>query len=168
MRQGARLLQYPDELAGLYLKKLGIQKGRLRNESYTRRGKPHGAGGYSEGRRTQHQNKRRCLRRGQAIRRAVGDWTADQRIGILASGGLSHFTIDEELDRRLLDACRDKDAEALISIPLNKLNSGNSEIRNWITVAGAAERLDTEWQEYVPCYRSPAGTGCAMAFAVWS
>jgi len=21
--------------------------------------------------------------------------------------------------------------------------------------------------DYVPCYRSPAGTGCAMAFAYW-
>jgi 3-O-methylgallate 3,4-dioxygenase len=21
--------------------------------------------------------------------------------------------------------------------------------------------------DYVPCYRSPAGTGCAMAFAEW-
>lgn len=111
---------------------------------------------------------KRCHQLGQAIRRAIGDWKADGRIGILASGGLSHFTIDEELDRGLLVACRDKDAQALTSIPLNKLNSGNSEIRNWITVAGAAERLDTEWQEYVPCYRSPAGTGCAMAFAVWS
>ena len=48
-----------------------------------------------------------------------------------------------------------------------KLNSGSSEIRNWIVVAGVAERLKTQWQEYVPLYRSPAGTGCGMAFAAW-
>ena len=48
-----------------------------------------------------------------------------------------------------------------------RLNSGTSEIRNWITVAGACERLDTVWQEYIPCYRSAAGTGCGMGFAVW-
>lgn len=110
----------------------------------------------------------RCHALGQAIRRAVESWREGGRIGILASGGLSHFTIDEELDRLVLDACRAKDGAALGAIPPAKLNAGNSEIRNWIAVAGAAEHLETRWQEYVPCYRSPAGTGCAMAFAVWS
>ena len=89
------------------------------------------------------------------------------RVGILASGGLSHFTVDEELDRGVLDACTRNDGEALCSIPAAKLNSGSSEIRNWITVAGAAEHLKTAWQEYIPCYRSAAGTGCGMGFAVW-
>jgi 3-O-methylgallate 3,4-dioxygenase len=67
----------------------------------------------------------------------------------------------------VLDACKRKDAEALCGIPVAKLNSGSSEIRNWITVAGASEHLDTQWQEYIPCYRSAAGTGCGMGFAVW-
>ena len=89
------------------------------------------------------------------------------RVGILASGGLSHFTVDEELDRGLLDACKRNDGEALSSIPVEKLNSGSSEIRNWITVAGAASHLKVEWQEYIPCYRSAAGTGCGMGFSVW-
>jgi 3-O-methylgallate 3,4-dioxygenase len=80
---------------------------------------------------------------------------------------LSHFTVDEELDRLVLDACRRNDGEALSSIPMKKLNSGSSEIRNWITVAGASAHLATDWQEYIPCYRSLAGTGCGMAFAVW-
>jgi 3-O-methylgallate 3,4-dioxygenase len=48
-----------------------------------------------------------------------------------------------------------------------QLNSGTSEIRNWIAAAGALEGLETAWQDYVPCYRSPAGTGCGMGFAVW-
>jgi 3-O-methylgallate 3,4-dioxygenase len=89
-------------------------------------------------------------------------------VGILASGGLSHFTIDEQLDRRVLEACRSADAAALASLPVSKLDSGSSEIRNWIVVAGAAERLETAWQEYEPLYRTPAGTGCGMAFACWS
>jgi 3-O-methylgallate 3,4-dioxygenase len=88
-------------------------------------------------------------------------------VGIIASGGLSHFTVDEELDRRVLKACREADAQSLASLPVNKLNSGSSEIRNWIVVAGAAERLQTAWQEYEPLYRTPAGTGCGMAFAAW-
>lgn len=109
----------------------------------------------------------RCFALGRAIRAAVETWEAGRRIGIIASGGLSHFTIDEELDRGLLDACGKGDGEALGAIPVAKLNSGNSEIRNWITVAGAAQGLVIDWQDYLPCYRTPAGTGCAMGFAVW-
>jgi 3-O-methylgallate 3,4-dioxygenase len=110
---------------------------------------------------------KRCYELGQAIGEAVRSAPEDARIGILGSGGLSHFTVDEELDRALLDAFRRKDGVALAAVPMAKLNSGSSEIRNWITVAGASERLDTAWQEYIPCYRSPAGTGCGMGFAVW-
>jgi hypothetical protein len=110
---------------------------------------------------------RRCYALGQAIRAAVRTAKGSERVGILASGGLSHFTVDEELDHSVLDACKRNDGEALASIPLQKLNSGNSEIRNWITVAGAAGHLKNVWQEYVPCYRSAAGTGCGMGFALW-
>lgn len=110
---------------------------------------------------------RRCYELGRAIRAAVAAYPGNGRIGILASGGLSHFTVDEAFDRMILDACRNRDAAALSAIPMAKLNSGSSEIRNWITVAGAAEHLVTDWQDYVPCYRSAAGTGCGMGFAVW-
>ncbi len=75
---------------------------------------------------------------GQAIRKAVQSAKGNERVGILASGGLSHFTVDEELDRGVLAACQKNDVEALASIPVEKLNSGSSEIRNWIAVAGAA------------------------------
>jgi 3-O-methylgallate 3,4-dioxygenase len=110
---------------------------------------------------------RRCYDLGAALAAAARAMPGNGHIGILASGGLSHFTVDEELDRRLLDACRTGDREALSSLPLAKLNSGSSEIRNWITAAGAAAHLETQWQDYVPCYRSLAGTGCGMGFAVW-
>lgn len=110
---------------------------------------------------------RRCYELGKAINAAVRVAKSSERVGILASGGLSHFTVDEEFDRGLLDACKRNDGAALCSIPVEKLNSGSSEIRNWITVAGAAAHLKTAWQEYIPCYRSAAGTGCGMGFAVW-
>jgi len=109
----------------------------------------------------------RCYRLGQAIRKAIERWPEDRRVGIIASGGLSHFTVNEPLDRAVLDACRAADGNSLASIPLARLDSGNSEIRNWIVAAGAAEGLTTRWQEYIPFYRTPAGTGCAMAFAEW-
>jgi 3-O-methylgallate 3,4-dioxygenase len=110
----------------------------------------------------------RCYRLGQALRSSIESFPVKQRIGILASGGLSHFTIDEALDRLVLSSCRERNAQALAAIPPAKLNSGSSEIRNWIVTAGAAEKLDTAWQEYEPLYRTPAGTGCGMAFAVWT
>ena len=111
---------------------------------------------------------RRCFRLGSAIGQAVEHFRGNERIGIIASGGLSHFTVDEALDRRVLEACRSGDEETLAQIAPARLNSGSSEIRNWIVMAGAAAGLRPQWQEYVPLYRTPAGTGCGMAFAAWS
>ena len=88
-------------------------------------------------------------------------------MGILASGGLSHFVVDEELDQAALAAMKDKSVARLMELPREKLNSGSSEIRNWMVVTGATEHLDMDVVDYVPCYRSPAGTGCAMGFATW-
>lgn len=110
----------------------------------------------------------RCYRFGQALREGIETWPEAQRVGVIASGGLSHFTVDEALDREVLRACRERDARALGGIPLARLNSGNSEIRNWIVAAGAAEGLRMSWESYVPFYRTPAGTGCGMAFASWT
>ena len=110
---------------------------------------------------------RRCFQLGRALAQAVSQFDSNQRIGIIASGGLSHFTIDEQLDATVLKACEEGDAEAFAALPLAKLNAGNSEIRNWIVMAGAAAAagLRCAWREYVPLYRTPAGTGCGMAFA---
>jgi hypothetical protein len=111
---------------------------------------------------------RRCYRLGQAFAAAVASYHGDARVGIMASGGLSHFVIDEELDQRVIASLRTKDAAALQSLPRERLNAGSSEIRNWICVAAAVEHLALDWLDYVPCYRTPAGTGTAMCFASWS
>jgi Catalytic LigB subunit of aromatic ring-opening dioxygenase len=111
---------------------------------------------------------RRCYKLGQAIREAVESYPGDARIGIVGSGGLSHFVVDEALDRGVIDALARKDSEALQSLPRHKLNSGSSEIRMWICVAGAVEHLDFTWSSYVPGYRTPAGSGTGLGFALWS
>src|SRR5712692_1213852 len=80
---------------------------------------------------------RRCYKLGQAIHQAVETYPGDARIGIIASGGLSHFLVDEDFDRAILKACADKDAKFLQNLPRNKLHSGSSEILNWVAVAGA-------------------------------
>lgn len=109
----------------------------------------------------------RCYAFGRALRRAVESWDSDARVAVVASGGLSHFVIDEQLDHRVLLAFRSRDAAQISAMPQNELVSGTSEIRNWVVVAGATEHLDLDVLDYVPTYRSPAGTGCGMAFARW-
>src|SRR5262245_8524724 len=111
---------------------------------------------------------KRCYDLGRAIRQAIEAWPGDLRVGILASGGLSHFVVDEELDAMALDGIKNRDVAKLAQLPRERMNSGNSEIRNWIVAAGATESLTMRWSTYVPSYRSPAGTGCAMGFAEWS
>ena len=111
---------------------------------------------------------RRCYRLGQAIRAAVEAYPADIKVGIIGSGGLSHFVVDEKLDRGFLDMLQRGDAAGIEGLPREKLNSGSSEIRNWICVAGAVEHLSLEWSLYEPGYRTPAGTGTGLGFAYWA
>lgn len=107
----------------------------------------------------------RCFALGEALARAVAAFPGDQRVGIMASGGLSHFVVDEVFDRTLLEALRRKDAAFFRAAPLAKLQSGSSEIRNWICLAGAAGAMDLAWSSYAPGYRTPALTGTGLAFA---
>jgi len=109
----------------------------------------------------------RCHALGEAIRAAVESYPADIRVGIIASGGLSHFTVDEDLDRAVIDAMKRKDVEAMANLDRAKLNSGNSEIRNWVTAAGACTHLELASCDYLPCYRTEAGTGTGVCFAEW-
>lgn len=110
----------------------------------------------------------RCFALGQALRRAIESSPLALRVAIVASGGLSHFVTNEPLDRRVVDALRSDDRSALAALPAALLNSGSSEIRNWITVGGALGDLHNDFITYYPVYRTPAGTGCGMAFAAWS
>jgi hypothetical protein len=110
---------------------------------------------------------RRCFELGRALRAAAEASPTDTRIAVLASGGLSHFVVNEELDSLVLEAIKNQDGDALSGLPEELLNSGSSEIRNWITAAGAMEGRPIDWLEYVPIVRSAAGTGCAMGFLSW-
>jgi 3-O-methylgallate 3,4-dioxygenase len=110
---------------------------------------------------------RRCHRLGRALRDAVQSLPGKKRVGVVASGGLSHFTVDETLDGEVMRALREKDAEALCALPRELLNSGNSEIRNWICMAAATDHLELRSMDYIPAYRTPAGTGTGLCFAVW-
>jgi len=109
----------------------------------------------------------RCYEFGRALRRAVESWPTQAKVAVISSGGLSHFVVDEELDHRVLDGIAGRDAGILGSLSRDQLRSGTSEILNWIVAAGALENLAPTVLDYVPGYRTPAGTGAGMAFARW-
>ena len=113
---------------------------------------------------------KRCYALGEALRQAIESWDASKSVAIIASGGLSHFVIDEKMDCSLLAAMARKDSEGICCWPEEVFHSGTSEIKTWIALAGAMEktRLQMRLVKYVPCYRSPAGTGVGAGFAEWT
>jgi hypothetical protein len=110
---------------------------------------------------------KRALAMGRALRQAIEEAPGDLRVAIVASGGLSHFVVDEQLDRGVLAAFREGEHDRLAAIPREALHSGSSEILNWILAAGAMGDATLEWQAYEPLYRTPAGTGVGAAFVLW-
>lgn len=111
---------------------------------------------------------RRCARLGAALKESIARYPEDIRVGLIASGGLSHFIVEEEMDRAVIEAIRAKNVEFLANLDPRMLKAGSSEIRNWIIVASAAIELDLTWVSYTPAYRTPAGTGTGLGFARWS
>jgi hypothetical protein len=110
---------------------------------------------------------KRCYSFGQAMRKAIESWDSNKRVALMASGGLSHVVIDEEIDAMVIDGLKNKKSEVLFQLPRKKLKGGTSEILNWVALAGAMENRDLKYLEYVTTYRSPAATGCGMGFAYW-
>jgi hypothetical protein len=112
---------------------------------------------------------RRCLDLGRALYRAIRSFDGFQRVAVMASGGLTHFVIDEELDRKILAAMQTGDETALEAIPESLFKVGTAEIKNWYPVISAMNQagLRCHLLDYIPCYRTEAGTGNAMAFVYW-
>jgi hypothetical protein len=110
---------------------------------------------------------KRCYAFGQAVRKAIDNWHSDKRVALMASGGLSHVVIDEEIDAMVIDGLKNKKPEVLYRLPRERLWGGTSEILNWVALAGAMEDRELQYFEYVTTYRSPAATGCGMGFAYW-
>jgi hypothetical protein len=75
---------------------------------------------------------KRSYRFGQVIKEAIESWPSEKRVAVFASGGMSHFVIDEEFDRKFVGALK----------------------KSWISLAGLLEGASAEMHEidYVPCY----------------
>jgi hypothetical protein len=110
---------------------------------------------------------KRCVQLGLALRRLIDSYPKEVRVGFLASGGLSHFQVEEDLDENIIKALREKDLDFLGGLDVARLKAGSSEIRNWIVLAAACGDLDLDWISYSPGYRSEALTGTGLAFATW-
>lgn len=109
----------------------------------------------------------RCWRLGRALAAAIEAYPEDLAVAVVASGGLSHFVVDEEIDRAVLDVMRRRDEDAVAALSPDDFVSGTSEALGWLTVGGACAGLPMEVVDYLPAYRTAAGTGCGMAMVRW-
>lgn len=122
---------------------------------------------------------KRCFAFGCAIADAVRLCRpAEERIGVYASGGLSHFTagypwvaydgpyvhgsIDEDFDRRSLECLAAGKGYELSNLTSDDLlASGNIELRSWICASGAIAK-ETPWASvYEPIPRALMGMAVA-------
>lgn len=120
----------------------------------------------------------RCLALGRALRSAIERAGSSARVAVLASGGLSHLVLDEELDGRVLQALKSdhperwgivsdeelREAHTQHGLPL-ELN-GTIEITDWIIADGCADSA-ADVIDYIPGYRTETGIGVGMCFASW-
>jgi Catalytic LigB subunit of aromatic ring-opening dioxygenase len=111
----------------------------------------------------------RCIDFGRVLRDAILAWPEDARVAVIASGGLSHFVNDEEFDRRIIKMLGDYDYEGLAAVPDSYYQSGTSEIKIYSTVMMALQDTGATMTlvDYVPSWRTAAGTGEGMGFMYW-
>lgn len=91
----------------------------------------------------------RCAQFGRTLGKLIDELGGSRRIGLLATGGLSHsvgtpgvFDVDRDLDRWILESLLAGDVEAVCEIAdaeLDAAGNGTHEIRNWIVVAAASQ-----------------------------
>jgi len=112
----------------------------------------------------------RCFELGELVNEVVQAWDEDVRVAVVGSGGMSHFVINEEFDHSLLEAIQSRDAEFVKGIKPNLMMDGTSELLNWVAASGCLFQsgLEGEVIDYVPCYRTLAGSGTAQGFLAWT
>jgi 3-O-methylgallate 3,4-dioxygenase len=111
----------------------------------------------------------RALNFGKSLFEAVKSWDADKRVAVIASGGLSHFVCDEQLDAKFLKYFAANDFDALTAVDDRSYQSGTSEVKLYVPILWAMSQLGCKMNlvDYVPCYRTEAGTGEGFGFMYW-
>jgi 2,3-dihydroxyphenylpropionate 1,2-dioxygenase len=98
----------------------------------------------------------RCYKVGEVIRE-VAD-RSDQRVAILATGGLSHFPgsprigeIDTSFDHKLLEVMREGKGRSLVDYSVEELlQAGDTEFLNWMVVIGTVGDARASYTSYMP------------------
>jgi aromatic ring-opening dioxygenase catalytic subunit (LigB family) len=116
---------------------------------------------------------KRCYAWGAMLAEAVASYPDKLRVGVLATGGLSHSIgepdmgrIDEAFDRDCIRRFENGDAPALFDFLNERLpgaGNGASEVRNWVAAHGAARGRGFELIRYDPIPNVYVGCG----FASW-
>jgi protocatechuate 4,5-dioxygenase beta chain len=115
-----------------------------------------------------------AYRMGEVLREVIGEWPGNERVAVIATGGLSHepggpryFTVDEAFDRWFLDLLAEGDHARIVrECTVERMeaagSAGTAELLAWIAAlpftSGPAEVLG-----YAPTLEWRTGTG----FAAW-
>jgi aromatic ring-opening dioxygenase catalytic subunit (LigB family) len=85
---------------------------------------------------------------GVALRRAIDAYPGDERVAVIAAGGLSHWVgtprvgdIDEEFDRWFLERLEAGEVRSILDMRDDEIalaGNGAHEVRSWVAVAAAA------------------------------
>ncbi|SDY78808.1 DODA-type extradiol aromatic ring-opening family dioxygenase [Herbiconiux ginsengi] len=113
----------------------------------------------------------RCRDLGEAIRATVEALPGDLRIGLVATGGVSHWVglpqfgqINPEWDRDFLELFQAADLDALVGFSdeeiLADAGNGALEVRTWILAQAAAGNPHSQLLEYQPM--EPWGIGIGI------
>lgn len=102
----------------------------------------------------------RAFELGRAVRRALEAYRGVRRIGVLATGGLSHWIgtpemgqIDELWDRKVIDLCVQGRADRLAKWSQPEIDAGGNggnELRNWLAAAAVAGNTRADCRMYLP------------------
>jgi aromatic ring-opening dioxygenase catalytic subunit (LigB family) len=113
---------------------------------------------------------RRCFALGESIKAVVEQLPGTTRVGVLATGGISHWVgvprfgdINEDFDHEFLARLADGRLEDILewTDEYIETTAGNGalELRTWMVAAGAAGAFTSETLGYAPMYAWATGIG---------
>jgi aromatic ring-opening dioxygenase catalytic subunit (LigB family) len=114
----------------------------------------------------------RCVAWGKLLRKAIESFPGKLRVGVLATGGLSHSigektmgAIHEDFDRETIQlfSSSEKMLVDYLDRELPSRGNGSEEVRNWLVAHGAAGGRGFELVDYLPVPAVIVGCG----FASW-
>ena len=115
----------------------------------------------------------RCLAWGQQLAGAIRSFPANLKVGVLATGGLSHSigeptmgVIYDDFDRETIRLFSSSEEQLISFLDKNLPTHGNGseEVRNWLVAHGSAGARGFELVDYLPVPKVIVGCG----FASWT